>query len=107
AALAIAFDKHQRNGRIDLERIERHGDAACHLQRQRVDGLRPVQRDHPQRPLARDNEVGGCQSDGAHVSASINFRATITRMISLVPSRIWWTRRSRTIFSIPYSLKYP
>ena len=28
-------------------------------------------------------------------------RATITRMISLVPSRIWWTRRSRTIFSMP------
>ncbi len=28
-------------------------------------------------------------------------RATISRMISLVPSRIRWTRRSRTIFSIP------
>ncbi len=26
-------------------------------------------------------------------------RAMITRMISLVPSRIWWTRRSRTIRS--------
>jgi hypothetical protein len=28
-------------------------------------------------------------------------RATISRMISLVPSRIWCTRRSRTIFSMP------
>src|SRR6185503_22331 len=28
-------------------------------------------------------------------------RATTTRMISLVPSRIWWTRRSRTSFSRP------
>jgi hypothetical protein len=25
----------------------------------------------------------------------ISWRAMITRMISLVPSRIWWTRRSR------------
>ena len=35
--------------------------------------------------------------------ASISLRATISRMISLVPSRIWCTRRSRTIFSMPYS----
>ena len=28
-------------------------------------------------------------------------RATIIRITSLVPSRIWWTRRSRTIFSMP------
>ena len=32
---------------------------------------------------------------------SISPRATITRMISFVPSRIWCTRRSRTIFSTP------
>ncbi len=32
-------------------------------------------------------------------------RATITRMISLVPSSIWCTRRSRTIFSTPYSAR--
>ncbi|TRD00613.1 hypothetical protein FJV76_18150 [Mesorhizobium sp. WSM4303] len=31
----------------------------------------------------------------------ISARAMITRMISLVPSRIWWTRRSRTSFSMP------
>ena len=28
-------------------------------------------------------------------------RAMMTRMISFVPSRIWCTRKSRTIFSIP------
>ena len=28
-------------------------------------------------------------------------RATMSRMISFVPSRIWCTRRSRTIFSMP------
>ena len=33
-------------------------------------------------------------------AASI-WRATIIRMISFVPSRIWCTRRSRTSFSIP------
>ncbi|RVC58866.1 hypothetical protein EN779_17755 [Mesorhizobium sp. M4B.F.Ca.ET.088.02.2.1] len=31
----------------------------------------------------------------------ISARAIMTRMISLVPSRIWWTRRSRTSFSTP------
>ena len=30
-------------------------------------------------------------------------RATMRRMISFVPSRIWCTRRSRTIFSMPNS----
>ena len=32
---------------------------------------------------------------------------TTTRMISFVPSRMRCTRRSRTIFSIPYSDRYP
>ncbi|TIQ14270.1 MAG: hypothetical protein E5X53_10660 [Mesorhizobium sp.] len=31
----------------------------------------------------------------------IRARAMMTRMISLVPSRIWWTRKSRTSFSMP------
>ena len=33
--------------------------------------------------------------------AAIIWREMIRRMISLVPSRIWCTRRSRTIFSMP------
>jgi len=42
---------------------------------------------------------------GGHRAPSISLRETISRMISLVPSRIWCTRRSRTIFSMPYSLR--
>src|SRR6185312_69623 len=34
-------------------------------------------------------------------------RAMITRMISFVPSRIWWTRRSRTMRSSGKSFRYP
>ena len=37
----------------------------------------------------------------SHACSAISARAMITRMISLVPSRIWCTRRSRTIFSMP------
>ena len=46
----------------------------------------------------------GC-SGRRHRAPSISLRDTISRMISLVPSRIWCTRRSRTIFSMPYSLR--
>ena len=38
--------------------------------------------------------------EATHLFFNIS-RATITRMISFVPSRIWCTRRSRTSFSIP------
>ena len=48
----------------------------------------------PARPSMRIAEVG-------HRRSASSARATMTRMISLVPSRIWWTRRSRTIFSMP------
>ena len=34
-----------------------------------------------------------------------SLRAMMRRMISLVSSMSWWTRKSRTIFSMPYSLK--
>ncbi len=37
----------------------------------------------------------------ASVSPAHIARATMRRMISFVPSRIWCTRRSRTIFSMP------
>src|SRR5262249_37298752 len=104
AALACAFQHDHGDGRIGLERIERLVDVAKHLQRHRVDGLRPVQPDDADRTLAPGDQVG--LGDRVHHRASsIIFRATISRMISLVPSRIWWTRRSRTIFSMPYSLR--
>ena len=48
----------------------------------------------PARPSVRIDDV-------AHARSARRARATMTRMISLVPSRIWCTRRSRTIFSMP------
>ncbi len=76
--------------------------------------------------VLRLDEIGGHRAahvaeadegDGGHVrsaccrslsaACAISFPArrgrapTISRMTSLVPSRIWWTRRSRTIFSMP------
>ena len=47
---------------------------------------------------------GGCRSNALSLRPD-QARATITRMISFVPSRIWCTRKSRTIFSIPYSAR--
>ena len=62
----------------------------------------------PAAALAPHDQVGlGLDSgvESLHRAPSISLRATISRMISLVPSRIWCTRRSRTIFSMPYSLR--
>ena len=63
----------------------------------------------PADALAPDDQVAfgiGCRCHRrAHRAPSISFRETISRMISLVPSRIWCTRKSRTIFSMPYSLR--
>ena len=55
--------------------------------------------------IVRDQVALGQLSNHRHRVPSISFRETISRMISLVPSRIWCTRRSRTIFSMPYSLR--
>ena len=63
---------------------------------------------------ARYALVKACRtSSGARVVATSchgrlpasTLRAITTRMISLVPSWIWCTRRSRTSFSTPYSLR--
>ncbi len=51
--------------------------------------------------LARGADKRRLRGDCSHRYLPTSPRATITRMISLVPSRIWCTRRSRTIFSIP------
>ncbi len=50
----------------------------------------------------RDGEQAVQGSEGkerAQLAALSISRAITTRMISLVPSRIWWTRRSRYSFS--------
>ena len=57
----------------------------------------------PHDQVGLETRHGRCLS--RHRAPSISLRETISRMISLVPSRIWCTRRSRTIFSMPYSLR--
>src|ERR1700754_5365220 len=107
AALARALQQNQADRRIGLEGVERLVDVAKHLQRHRIDRLRPVEANHARRALAPRDQVGlrtlRCGGGAPHRAPSISFRETISRMISLVPSRIWCTRRSRTIFSMPYS----
>ena len=108
AALARPFQHHHRNRRIGFKLIERRVDADGHFQRHRVERFRPVQPDNASRTFAPDDQVAfGIHHRGRrrHRAPSISLRDTISRMISLVPSRIWCTRRSRTIFSMPYSLR--
>src|SRR5258705_1365641 len=109
-ALARALQQDYNYRRIGLECIERLVDIAKHLQRHGVDGFRPVEPDHANGAFApRDQIALFRHSCGGrrHRAPSINFRDTISRMISLVPSRIWCTPRSRTIFSLPHSLREP
>src|SRR5580704_8489364 len=105
SARASAFQQDQRHFWVGLERVERRHDAASHLQRQRVQRFRPVETDHAGRALAPHDQIGlgtrNSRGGGRHRAPSISLRETISRMISLVPSRIWCTRRSRTIFSMP------
>ena len=100
AALARTIEQHVADCRIALEAVQRAGDQSRHLERERVDRGRPVERDVAERALAL-GEHGRVAGGGAHRAGPTTPRAMISRMISLVPSRIWWTRRSRTSFSMP------
>ena len=91
AAFAGAFQQDHRHRGIRLERIERLVDVAKHLQRHRIDRLRTVEPDHAGGTLAPCDQVGFGARDSSgrrHRAPSISFRDTISRMISLVPSRI-------------------
>ncbi|MEY9668090.1 hypothetical protein ABIE80_006798 [Bradyrhizobium diazoefficiens] len=103
AALAGALQHDHGDGRIGLEAVERGLDVAKHLERHGIDGLGTVEPDDAGRSLDAGDQIAlfRCR----HRAPSISLRATMSRMISLVPSRIWCTRRSRTIFSMPYSLR--
>src|SRR3979411_3219299 len=109
ATIAGALQQNQADRGIGLELVERFVDCPKHLQRHGIDRLRPIEADNTSCALAPRNQVGfrirNRGSRGRHRAPSISLRATISRMISLVPSRIWCTRRSRTIFSMPYSLR--
>ena len=79
----------------------RHGDD--HIERDGVERFRPVQRDVPQRTEFANQNVAVLNNRSVHRPTRL--LATMSRMISLVPSRIWCTRKSRTIFSMPYSAR--
>src|SRR5690242_15854763 len=106
-AFSCAFENDESDIRICLELIERRVDPERHLQSHRVDRLRAIEPDDSGRALAANDEIALLRSRRRfrHRASSISLRDTISRMISLVPSRIWCTRKSRTIFSMPYSLK--
>src|SRR5262249_2138398 len=106
AAVTGAFEHDHGHVWIGLEPVERLVDVEKHFQRHGIDRLRPIQPDDAGMALAARDQVGlGNDCRLGHLAPSIILRATISRMISLVPSRIWCTRKSRTIFSTPYSLR--
>ena len=91
AAFARAFQQDQGDGRIRLEPIQRSIDPERHFQRHGIDRLRPVEPDYAGRALAPHDQIGlGLErgARGGHRAPSISLRETISRMISLVPSRI-------------------
>ena len=91
AALAGMVDQHRLDSRIPAPvRKDRYAGRA-HNGREGVEGLGPIQGQPPQPAVARDPNL---LAHRPKIS-----RLMMTRMISLVPSRIWWTRRSRTIRS--------
>ncbi len=102
AARTGPADDDGLDGVVVLPRGERRVDTADHVMGEGVESLRAVERDvcGASFDVQQDGFLGA-----GHRNASVSPRATMTRMISLVPSRIWWTRRSRTIFSTPYSFR--
>lgn len=98
AVLPRAGEDDRGDAGVVLPGGELRVDGAHHRVGEGVERLGPV-----------EDEVTGAalpaEPHAAHRNASVSPRATMTRMISLLPSRIWWTRRSRTIFSMPYSLR--
>ena len=92
AALAGTLQHDHADGRVGFEPVKRLVDVAKHLQRHRVDRLRSVEPDNSRRAFAPCDQVGLLARNGGslsrHRAPSINFRETISRMISLVPSRI-------------------
>ena len=93
-ALALGIDQDEGHVRVGGPGVEGGRDRQRHRVGERVQRLRAGQGDAAGAALGADADVG-------HVCSARSARATMTRMISLVPSRIWWTRRSRTIFSTP------
>ena len=92
-ALARCIDYDQINRCIVRPPVERIFDGKTHVVGQRIQGLRAVKGNTSGAPGYADRDI-------AHLFFNMS-RATMTRMISFVPSNIWCTRRSRTSFSMP------
>ena len=99
-AVPLGVDDDQRHGVVAAPIVQRAVDRHRHLVAQRVQRLRAGKGDPARAPVLADGKVAHACPRSARSA-----RLTIRRMISLVPSRIWWTRRSRTIFSTPKSAR--
>ena len=102
SAVARPVEQHGRDGTIGRPRLEGRRDEPDHLAGERVDRLGAVERHAPHAALDSRHDDGG---DRGHRPPPSRWRPTMSRMISLVPSRIWCTRRSRTTRSMPYSCR--
>ncbi|KAG1437376.1 hypothetical protein G6F57_020271 [Rhizopus arrhizus] len=88
--LARALQNHQGHARIAGPFVQARRQQVHHFQRQAVQGLRRVQRRNPEPHAVRSTSFFE-QHRCIHLMSapfSNNWRAMITRMISLVPSRI-------------------
>ena len=95
---ARAPDQNDVDRRIYRPGVQLAMEGAHHFQADRVQRLRPIERDEPEPAPALEQDVVA----RVHVLPprfARSLRAMMTRMISLVPSRIWWTRTSRTFRS--------
>ena len=86
--LTRTFEQHQCRSVVSLEIVQRRDDAARHLQRQRIDCFWSIEADNAREFIARDDQIAMFERRLRHRALSINLRDTISRMISLVPSRI-------------------
>ncbi len=93
AAIAGVVDEDGVQGGIGPPGQERGDHRLAHAGGERAQGGGAVEGQAAERAVAAGEDFGFSAHD-LNIS-----RAMITRMISLVPSRIWWTRRSRTIRS--------
>ena len=80
------IDERQHGLIVFLPFDNRINDGGAHIAGQRVQRLGPVQNDPTDAAFFADDHIAHCLSMS---------RAMMTRMISLVPSRMQWTRRSR------------
>ncbi len=86
APLAGVVDQHRVQGRIVQPGQQGRDHPLADAGGQGAEGLRPVDRQPAQRAVTADQDFG---FDGGLAHPLSISRAMITRMISLVPSRIW------------------